>query len=324
MLRHVNEAGVLAGLHSSNITVVDPGRIPARPTKPNVPLYMGASLVGGWLLGCFGALITETLDQKLNTVSELEKIHGGMLLGALPLERPLARGEILPGQALLPNGSLSSYIEVIKSIRTTLLLAHSNRPKVVLVTSAIAGEGKSTCALNLAAVSAQSGKKTLIVDADLRRGSVSQRLDMAPGPGLGELLDGCTMNAPILPAPGIANLDVISAGYTSSNPADLFASDAMRSWLDTWRAEYDLVVLDTVPVLPVKDAVVLNTLTDATILLARNYTTEKSQVERSYNILREGGKHYVGIVMNALKPNDSSYVGYYGHKVSPYRMEKGA
>ena len=93
LLRSVNEAGVLAGLHSSNIAVVDPGRVPARPAKPNIPLYLGGALGAGWFLGCFGALLVDTLDRRVNSIADLEQIHGGMLLGALPLEKPLKGGE---------------------------------------------------------------------------------------------------------------------------------------------------------------------------------------------------------------------------------------
>ena len=324
LLRTVNGAGVLAGLRSSNISIVDPGRIPAKPVKPNIPIYLGGALAAGWLLGCFGAVVVDTLDRKINSISDLEQIHGGMLLGALPLEEPLKGNEIELAYLNRPAVSTSSYLEVIKSIRTTLLMSGSQQPKVVMVTSAIAGEGKSTCALVLATVSAQSGKKTLLVDADLHCGSVSERLWIPSSPGLSELLTGTLAAAPIVPVQEIDNLDALTAGEAPSNSADLLNSDAMRRWLDKWRSEYDLIVLDSVPVLPVMDAVVLNTMCDATILLARTYMTERSQIERSYNILKRGGSHYVGIVMNALKPTDNAYYGYYGYKGSSYKRTKGA
>jgi len=323
LLRSVNEAGVLAGLRSSNISIVDPGRVPAKPAKPNIPLYLGGSLVGGWFLGCFAALVADTLDRKVHSISDLEQIHGGMLLGALPLDKPLKGGEIVLPQLTGPGDSTSSYVEVIKSIRTTLMLSGSKQPKAVMVTSAIAGEGKSTCALNLAAVSAMSGKKTLLVDADLHCGSVSERLWIPSTPGLSELLAGTTSTAPIVSVPGIENLDALVAGEAPINSADMLGSDRMRDWMEKWRSEYDFIVLDSVPVLPVMDAVVLNTMCDATILLARTYMTERSQIERSYNILKQAGNHYVGIVMNALKPTDSSYYGYYGYKGSTYKNGKG-
>jgi len=323
LLKSVNEAGVLAGLRSSNITVVDPGRVPAKPSKPNVPLYMGASLACGWLLGCFGALVKDTLDPKVNSIAHLELIHGSMLLGALPLETPLKGGETLSPQLMASSDTQSHYLDVIRSIRTNLLLSGSNKPKVVLITSSIGGEGKSTCALNLAAVSAQSGKKTLLVDADLHRGTVSERLWIPSAPGLSELLSGKVTTAPISSVQGIDHLHVLVAGEAPQNSSDLLASDTMRNWLEKWKSEYDFIVLDSVPVLPVADAVVLNTMSDVTILLARSSMTDRSQVERSYNILKQGDKNSVGIVMNALDPRDSSYYGYYGRKPSAYKNDKG-
>jgi polysaccharide biosynthesis transport protein len=323
LLKSVNEAGVLAGLRSSNITVIDPGRVPAKPAKPNIPILLGGSVAGGIFLGCLAALLIDTLDRKVHSISTLEQINGGMLLGALPLEKPLKAGEVLRPQLTASSEVPSSYVEVIKSIRTALLLSETPRPQVVLITSSIAGEGKSTCALNLAAVSARSGKKTLLVDADMHCGSVSERLWIPSGPGLSELLSGKITNVPITAVEGIKNLDVLVAGDTHENSADLLGSDMMRMWLERWREEYDLIVLDGVPVLPMMDAVVLNTMCDATILLARSYMTEQAQIERSYSILKQGGDHYVGIVMNALKPTDNSYYGYYGYRGNSYKNSKG-
>ena len=99
----------------------------------------------------------------------------------------------------------------------------------------------------------------------------------------------------------------------------------MKNWLNIFRAEYDFIVLDSAPVLPVSDSVGLNSLTDATILLVRSRMTERQQVQRSYSILRHGGKHYVGLVLNGLSVNDSSYYGYYGYRkyAYPYAENNG-
>ncbi|WP_446742681.1 GumC family protein [Silvibacterium acidisoli] len=324
LLRRVNEAGVLAGLQSSNISVVDPGRTPARPAKPSVPLYMAGSLVGGWLIGLFAALLTDTLDRKINTVTDLERIHGGVLLGALPFDKKLSRGRTLHlplEDDLQPS---PAYIEVINSVRTHLFLSGDERPQVVLVTSAIAGEGKSTCAMTLAAISARSGKRTLIVDADLRRGTVGSRGNIPSSPGLSELLQGEIGAPPIYHIQHAGPLYAVPAGKPPVNPADLLASSTMLGWLDIWRREYDCVIIDSVPVLPVADAIVLNTLSDFTILLARRYMSEVAQIERSYSILQRGGQKHVGIVMNGLDPKDSVYYGHAEYGSVHSVLAKGA
>jgi capsular exopolysaccharide synthesis family protein len=319
LLRRLKEAGVLEGLRSSNITVVTPGRTPAKPKTPNVPLYMAIALCGGWFLGCCGALLTDTLDNKINSVNQLEEMFKESTLGVLPqLELPNPQ-QRAPRKLLALEDPRSNFVEAMRSIRTALLLSQTDAPpKVLLVTSGIAGEGKSLCAINLATILAQSGRRTLIIDTDLRRGTLRHTLGVSRGPGLSDLLAGQQANPPIQPVPGIDNLFALLAGATPPNPSDLLESSAMKAWLQTFRSQFDFVVLDSAPVLPVTDSVSLNTLTDATLLMVRSRVSERPQVQRSYNILRRGGKHYVGLVLNGLSVNDSSYYGYYGYRKYAY------
>lgn len=204
LLKRLKEAGVLEGLRSSNITVVDPGRTPAKPKTPNVPMYMLVAICGGWFLGCCGALVVDTLDNKVNTVTELEDMFKESTLGVLPkLELPAAhRGSSKAMLALEEPNSM--FVEAMRSIRIALLLSQTEAPpKVLLVTSGMAGEGKSLCAMNLAMVLAQSGRRTLLVDTDLRRGTVRRRFGIASGPGLSDFLAGQCRALPIHPVPGI-------------------------------------------------------------------------------------------------------------------------
>jgi succinoglycan biosynthesis transport protein ExoP len=319
LLKRLKEAGVLQGLRSSNITVVDPGRAPAKPKSPNVPLYMAIALCGGWFLGCCGALLADTLDNKVNSVHELEALFKESTLGVLPLLELSSTRNGSGRKVLALDEPQSTYVEAMRSIRSALLLSRTGAPpKVLLITSGIAGEGKSLCAINLATILAQTGRRTLLIDTDLRRGSLRRRFDLPRGPGLSDLLAGQQSTPPIQPVPGIENLDILIAGTTPPNPSDLLQSDSMRTWLQVFRSQYDFIVLDSAPVLPVSDSVELNTLTDATLLLVRARVTERPQVERSYQILRQGGKHYVGLVLNGLSVHDSSYYGYYGYRNNAY------
>ena len=319
LLKRLKEAGVLEGLRSSNITVVDPGRTLAKPKIPNVPLYMAIALCGGWFLGCCGALLTDTLDNKVNTAHELEELFKESPLGVLPLLDLSSTRNGSARRVLALHEPRSTYVEAMRSIRTALLLSRTDAPpKVLLITSGIAGEGKSLCAINLATILAQTGRRTLLIDTDLRRGTLRRKFGLPEGPGLSDLLAGQQATPPIQPVPGIENLDVLIAGRTPPNPSDLLQSDATRTWLQVFRSQYDFIVLDSAPVLPVSDSVELNTLTDATLLLVRPRVTERPQVQRSYQILRQGGKHYVGLVLNGLSVHDSSYYGYYGYRKNAY------
>jgi len=325
LLKRLKEAGVLQGLKSSNITIVDPGRVPGKPKKPNIPLYMAIALFGGWIVGCSTAFLAHTLDSKINTVSDLEELLKATPLGVLP-KIVMPTHETDPEKRILAVADpRSTYVEAMRAIRTSLLLTQTDAPpKAILVTSSIADEGKSVSSINLAATLAQSGRRTLIIDTDLRRGTLRRRLGLPAGPGLSTLLAGQVTAPPIQPAPGIANLDVLVSGATPPNPTDLLESEAMKNWLLKFRDSYDFVVLDSAPILPVTDSVALNTLTDATVLIVRSGVTERTQVQRSYDLLRRGGRHYVGLVLNGLSITDSSYYGYYGYRKYgyPYGEEK--
>ncbi len=187
---HLKEAGVMEGLHSSNITVVDPGRVPAKPVKPNVPLYLALSLVGGAFLGGVGALFREATDDRIQSMEMVEAALATPILAVLPLlNGSVARGvssylpsrsglkqlpaaaEELASVRRLPaiDGPHTAFVESLRSLRTSLLLSRSGAPpKVILITSAIEDEGKSTISVNLAAVFAQSNAKVLLIEADMR------------------------------------------------------------------------------------------------------------------------------------------------------------
>lgn len=323
LTKRLRAAGVLQGLKPSDVTVVDPGRAPAKPSKPNVPLYMAIALGGGFFLGCCGALLVDVLDNNINGIISLEELTGQSILGALPF----AGDQDGKGFVISVKDPQSSYAEAMRAIRTALLLWQSETPpKVILVTSSIAEEGKSAVSVNLAAVLVQHGRRVLVVDADLRRGTIRKRLGLPDGPGLSAVLSGQWDDAKIPAVEDIAGLDALQAGVVPPNPSELLDSDTMRSCLERWRREYDFVILDGAPVLPVTDSVTLNTLADATILVVRDGVTERPQVKRSYLTLMRNRKHSVGLVLNGLRAGDSSYYGYYGHKKnkSPYGSDRDA
>ena len=317
LLQRLKEAGVLEGLKSTNITVVDPGRPPAKPKHPSVPLIIGFAFGGGLLLGLLGAYLLHALDNKVVSVLDLEHVVREPLLGVTPqfVELSAEVGmEAVPPTLMSVREPHSTYTESMRSIRTSLLLARGDRPpKVILITSSVAGEGKTLFSTNLAALLAMQGQRVLLVEADIRRGALAKRLRLEPGSGLTALLAGQTQTPSIQKVPGVENLDVLLRGIVPPNPSELLGSGAMRRWVEAWIEQYDFIVLDGPPVLPVTDAVLLQALADMTIMLARSSYTERAQAQRSFQALKLNTSHYVGVVLNGINPRDPDYYGYYGY-----------
>ena len=173
LLKKLKEGGVLEGLRSSNVTVVDPGRVPAKPTKPNVP-YLAIALVVGLFAGAGTSLFIDVVDDKIQGVKELEQLQGVTLLGIMPFVKRGRSTKELEAAA----SPASPFTEAVRGLRTSLMLSKSGAPpQVVLITSALPDEGKSTLAKSLAVLLAKQGRKVLLVEADLRRPRMQRDFD---------------------------------------------------------------------------------------------------------------------------------------------------
>jgi capsular exopolysaccharide synthesis family protein len=331
LLSRLKEAGVLEGLRSSNITVVEPGRVPSRPSKPNVKLYLLAAIMGGIVLGIGSAFCLEAMDSKVRDLQVLSTRFGDVLFGELPFERvsagsPRKSSEPAPSRLFTLADPASAYSEELRGLRTAILLARGGAPpKVILVTSSIANEGKSTLAGNLGTLLAQQGKRVLLVDADLRRPALHRIFALENNAGLSNLLTNEVVPEAgldhFLHVPQVAGLDLLPAGQIPPYPSELLGSEQMRTLVQRWRERYDFIVLDGAPVLPVTDSVVLAPLADQILLLARHAVTERSLLERSFRLLqsRTPGTS-IGVVVNAIKRSNDPYAyGYgYGYRAHPY------
>lgn len=322
LVAKLREAGVLEGIKSSNITVVDAATPPAKPTKPNIPMNMAAALVGGAFMGIFLALLVDIFDNKLISISDTEDVIGRKLLGVTP---SMGKQQEFIGNNLryrIPgiDEPRSNYTEAMRAIRTALLLTSgSEHARVLMITSSIPSEGKTNTALNLAVLLGQTGKKVLLVDSDMRRGTLRSRLNLARGNGLSNLLAGNTKDPNIVPIEGAENIWVITAGDTPPNPAELLGTEGFKNWLKHWRSEYDYILLDAPPLLPVADAHVLKSLADISLLVARMHLTERRQLRRSLEILEDNGSSFIGVILNGLSESDDSYYGYYGYRKYNYK-----
>jgi polysaccharide biosynthesis transport protein len=321
LLRKLKEAGILASLKSSNIHIVDPASTPVDPATPNVPLNIGLGLVGGLLFGVAAAFVLENANTSIRTPEDVE-IHCGLpSLGIVPKiqyqgqakRRQLANGETrLPITVAHPN---SGGAEAFRALRTSLLLSSPLvPPHVIVVTSALAGDGKSFTALNLAIVLAQANQKVLLIDADLRRPTIHTLLGIPMAPGLSACLAGTQEpGAVVTEFKRVPGLHVVPSGYSPPYPSEMLASEGMRQSVEHWRAGFRYIVLDTPPALAVTDAVICATLADAVILVARSEKTGRQSLSRASELLHRVRARIVGAVINDLALNSTGYHAYYGH-----------
>jgi exopolysaccharide transport family protein len=332
LLEKLKEAGVTAGLRSNNFRIVDVARVPTAPSGPNILRNIAFALALGLSTGIGLAFLLDGMDNTVRTPEQAQAISALPSLGMIPLGSR-SRTELGSRQKLALASSKeavelvtqsrprSQMAESYRALRTSLLLTFAGGPpKVILITSALPEEGKTTTSVNSAIVLAQKGTRVLLVDADLRRPSIHKTLGMGPRIGLSNLLTGnATLQQAIVPSSILPDLDILPAGTPPPNPAELLASSKMRNVLEELRQQYDHVVIDTPPTLSVTDAVVMSTSADAVVLVIRSGHTTKPALRRAREILTQVNARVCGVLVNAVDLNSPEYYyhyeyqGKYGH-----------
>jgi polysaccharide biosynthesis transport protein len=340
LLTKLKEAGITAGLRSSNIRIVDPAMIPSYPSRPakarNVVLAFLVGLVGGIGL----ALMREYMDNTVKTPDDVETLarlpslavvpqfagtgisgkKTGLLQGLASSNGHDKRIELVAQH--LPKSQMS---EAFRALRTSLLLSQAGHPpQVILVTSALPREGKTTAAANLAVTLAQLGDSTVLVDADLRKPGVGRLLNMTGGKyaGLSSYLAGVSsLDLVCVPHPTIANLVAIPTGPLPPNPADLLSSARLSEAIAELRTKFKFIVIDSPPVMAATDAVILSVKCDGVLLVVRSGETPKEAFTRTRDLLASVKCHLLGVVLNAVDSSAPDY--YYSYRYYPYSYGYG-
>jgi capsular exopolysaccharide synthesis family protein len=250
-----------------------------------------------------------------------------------PTHGGFSRGKNLPAQAVSgPRVELLSYIqpksqisEAFRALRTSLLLSQADHPpQVILVTSALPREGKTTAAVNLAVTLAQLGDRTLLMDSDLRKPGVRRALNLTTGKdvGLSSYLAGVsTLDEVTVPHPTIENLVALTTGPVPPSPADLLSSHRMREAITELRHRFKFIVIDSPPVMAATDAVLLSALTDGVLLVVRSGETPKEAFTRTRDLLAAVKCRLLGVVLNAVDSSAPDY--YYSYRYYPYAYGYG-
>jgi succinoglycan biosynthesis transport protein ExoP len=339
ILTKLREAGISASLKSSNIRVIDPAMIPSSPSQPararNISLAFLVGLVGGVGL----ALLREYLDNTVKTPDDVETLARLPSLAVVPAfgdsasvgrKEGLLKGLSSNGHekriGLVAQHSPKSPVsESFRALRTALLLSQPDRPpQVILVTSALPREGKTTAAANLAVTLAQLGDKTVLVDGDLRKPGVGRMLNLASEKhaGLSSYLAGVSsLDLVIVPHPTIPNLMAIPTGPLPPNPADLLSSHRLADAIAELRTKFKFVVIDSPPVMAATDAVILSVQVDGVLLVVRSGETSKVAFARSCELLASVKCCLVGVVLNGVNAKAPDY--YCSYRYYPYSYGYG-
>jgi capsular exopolysaccharide synthesis family protein len=318
LLTRLREAGVLAGLSSNSVDILDIARLPVAASAPNRKLFIVVGSTLGLLIGCGLGIIRDALKTGFKSIEDVEQTIRLPVVGVLPQFRHSSsaggKTNIAENAFWVSHNPQSQIAEAFRSLRTAILLSRPDHPpKVLMVSSSIAGEGKTTISINLAAVLSQSGAKVLLIDADLRRPALSRRLGIPSGAGLSDLLSGALITDSILrDVDAIPGLKVLSSGPVPPFPAELLGSEKMREVVSLFREKFDYIVIDTAPLLAVTDPTLVALLSDINLLVIRHAGATRAAVTRASEILSSAGLGKVALILNSLDQTTAKYMGYYG------------
>lgn len=311
-----------------NVRLIDPAAMPEDSVKPRRGLSLALALVLGLLGGVMVALARNAFFRGIRNPQEIEAHTGLNVYSTIPLsDAQLAMARKVaskqPGVHILAQTAPQDVaVESLRSLRTALqfamLEAGNNR---VLITGATPGVGKSFVSANFAAVLASAGKRVLLIDADLRKGHLNQYFGTSRGGGLSELIAGSLKPAEAVRREMLPNLDVITTGLLPPNPAELLLSGAFANLLESLSADYDLVIIDTAPVLAAADTLSVAMHVGTLLLVARAGQTQMGELHESARRLAHAGKSATGVLFNAMDLTRRHY-GNYGYKYGGYRYRQ--
>jgi polysaccharide biosynthesis transport protein len=298
--------------------IVQQAEVPRAPVSPNKVRDGVLAVFAGLVLGVGFAFLRERLDDTVKTRQELEKRLGAPVIAVIPKIRTWRKTE--EARLILQTDPKSPVSEAYQTMATTIrYMASQQELKVIMVTSSMDGEGKTTTSANLAVALAQAGRRVILVSADLRRPRLHRFFHLPNGPGLSELLSGAFPFTEIVEDPEIPNLRVLNAGAVPANPSGLLGSSRTVDVLQSLRESADFVVMDTPPVLAVADPSIMAPLVDGTLFVMDAGHSSRSAIQHARDQLEHAGGRIVGAVYNNFDPSKSAsyyynnyYYRYYG------------
>jgi tyrosine-protein kinase Etk/Wzc len=313
--QRLKEAEVRAAVEDLGVVVVEPAILPWEPIHPRPIRYMALAGILGLMLGLVLAFVRERLDTVFRREDDVGEWLGLSVLSQVPRLSPPS-GKTAGAGALVAVGRGPSLpAEAFRTLRTSVFFAtqDSGGAREILVTSPGSREGKSTTCCNVAITSAQQGLNTLLVDCDLRRGGLHRVFDVRNPPGLSDFLDGQLSPDKLVHPTNVSNLYLVPAGSPVQNPSELLGGPEFDRFLDSSRKSFEVIIVDSPPVLAVTDAIVLSTKIGGVILVVRTDRTHRQAAADALTQLQTVGAGMLGVVVN-----DTPGKGRYGYRNSYY------
>jgi polysaccharide biosynthesis transport protein len=334
VIERSKESNLTRMMRFNNIQLIDPPLVPKVPVSPRIPLNMTIGLVGGLALGLFGAFAREMFDRSVKSPNDIEQELGLTFLGLLPRvgrsmgqsygkyagkspgngrrRRPKEGAEPARIELIVHEDPQSSISEASRGLRTNVSFMSPDKPyRSLLVTSASPSEGKTTVACCLAVAMAQAGHKVVLIDCDLRRPRLHRVFQKTNDRGVtSSLVERAGLDAAVVETE-VPGLSLLASGPSCPNPAESLQSNAFQGLLEELGGKFDRIVIDSPPIAPVTDAVILSTRVDASIMVIRALSTTRDAVLHARRALEDVRANLIGAVLNAADPGRADYPHYY-------------
>lgn len=309
-LTRFKETNLGTDVESTNARIIDAAMVPGAPIEPKVRRIVALAVLFALLVGVGLAFVMEYLDNTLKSGQDVEEALLLPMLGTVPLLSGRRRRKSVPERSFVEQPK-SEFAEAVRTVRTGVVLSGIDAPhRVILVTSSVPGEGKTTIAINLA-MAMGALDKVLLIDADMRRSSVGSKFGLpTDAPGLSNLVAGTADEAACIHRIEEGGIDVIPAGLIPPNPLELLSSRRFVEVLETLRGRYDRIVVDSAPAQAVSDSLILSKACDAVVFVVRSDGTPLPLVQMAIKRLRQVGAPLIGAVLNQF---DSQRGAKYGH-----------
>jgi len=314
-LSRLKETSAQQGVQQADSRIISSAVEPVQPSAPRKSLILAMSAILGLFLGASLVLVRESRNRAFRTAEQLEKLTGYPAIGQIPVIKGSQRKDAITYLKTRPS---SAAAEAVRNLRTSIMLSNVDvPPQVIMTCSALPGEGKTTVAMALTLNFSSMGKKVLLIEGDIRRRVFGRYLSSSQTDGIVSVLTGSRSFEEVVVHDDFVNADVLLGDEGQANAADIFSSARFSEMLKELRKVYDIIIIDTPPVLVVPDARVIAQQVDATVFVIKWDQTQREQAVGALRELESVGRPVSGVVLNQISPRGMKRYGY-GNNYGPY------